>query len=131
MNLNKNAPEGAGYEIEWALLCDRVTENEDGTLRLDGVAHRLRKAFGFRQRKTFVIKILGGFAGDAIDDRSRGYFGELKLLITPPSKLASHTSLEGTAMEWSQNIMHESVVTTDQIYGRLIDDDVQDIISSL
>lgn len=31
----------------------------------------------------------------------------------------------------SQNIMHESVVTTDQIYGRLINDDVQDIISSL
>lgn len=31
----------------------------------------------------------------------------------------------------SQNIMHESVVTTDQIYGRLIDDDVQQIISGL
>jgi hypothetical protein len=31
----------------------------------------------------------------------------------------------------SQNIMHESVVTTDQIYGRLIDDDVQAIISGL
>jgi len=31
----------------------------------------------------------------------------------------------------SQNIMHESVVTTDQIYGRLINDDVQDIIASL
>lgn len=31
----------------------------------------------------------------------------------------------------SQNIMHESVVTTDQIYGRLIDDDVRDIISAL
>ena len=31
----------------------------------------------------------------------------------------------------SQNIMHESVVTTDQIYGRLIDDDVQQIISKL
>lgn len=31
----------------------------------------------------------------------------------------------------SQNIMHASVVTTDQIYGRLINDDVQEIISSL
>jgi len=31
----------------------------------------------------------------------------------------------------SQNIMHESVVTTDQIYGKLITDDVRDIISSL
>jgi integrase len=31
----------------------------------------------------------------------------------------------------SQNIMHKSVVTTDQIYGRLINDDVQDIITSL
>jgi integrase len=31
----------------------------------------------------------------------------------------------------SQNIMHSSLVTTDQIYGRLIYDDVQDIISSL
>jgi integrase len=31
----------------------------------------------------------------------------------------------------SQNIMHKSLVTTDQIYGRLINDDVQDIISSL
>lgn len=31
----------------------------------------------------------------------------------------------------SQNIMHKSVVTTDQTYGRLINDDVQEIISSL
>ena len=31
----------------------------------------------------------------------------------------------------SQNIMHKSVVTTDQIYGRLIHDDVQEIIASL
>ena len=31
----------------------------------------------------------------------------------------------------SQNIMHSSLVTTDQIYGRLLNDDVQDIISSL
>lgn len=31
----------------------------------------------------------------------------------------------------SQNIMHKSLVTTDQIYGKLINDDVQDIISSL
>lgn len=31
----------------------------------------------------------------------------------------------------SQNIMHKSLVTTDQIYGRLINDDVHDIISSL
>jgi integrase len=31
----------------------------------------------------------------------------------------------------SQNIMHTSVVTTDQIYGRLINDDVQEIITSL
>lgn len=31
----------------------------------------------------------------------------------------------------SQNIMHSSLVTTDQIYGRLINDDVQEIISSL
>jgi integrase len=31
----------------------------------------------------------------------------------------------------SQNIMHESVVTTDQIYGRLINDDVQEIIAGL
>lgn len=31
----------------------------------------------------------------------------------------------------SQNIMHASIVTTDQIYGRLVNDDVQDIISSL
>lgn len=31
----------------------------------------------------------------------------------------------------SQNIMHESVITTDQIDGRLINDDVQEIISSL
>lgn len=31
----------------------------------------------------------------------------------------------------SQNIMHSSVVITDQIYGNLINDDVQEIISSL
>ncbi|MDL1909684.1 site-specific integrase [Chloroflexi bacterium CFX6] len=31
----------------------------------------------------------------------------------------------------SQNIMHASLVTTDQIYGKLINDDVQEIISSL
>ncbi len=31
----------------------------------------------------------------------------------------------------SQNIMHESVVTTDQTYGRLIDNDVQQIIIGL
>jgi len=31
----------------------------------------------------------------------------------------------------SQNIMHKSLVTTDQIYGKLINDDVQDIISAL
>jgi site-specific recombinase XerD len=31
----------------------------------------------------------------------------------------------------SQNLMHESLVTTDQIYGRLINDDVQEIILHL
>ena len=31
----------------------------------------------------------------------------------------------------SQNIMHASIVTTDQIYGRLVNDDVQDIIASI
>ena len=31
----------------------------------------------------------------------------------------------------SQNIMHKSLVTTDQIYGKLINDDVQEIISNL
>lgn len=31
----------------------------------------------------------------------------------------------------SQNIMHESVVTTDQIYGRLINNDVQELITAL
>lgn len=31
----------------------------------------------------------------------------------------------------SQNSMHASIVTTDQIYGKLVNDDVQDIISSL
>lgn len=31
----------------------------------------------------------------------------------------------------SQNIMHSSIVTTDQIYGKLINDDVQEIISAL
>lgn len=31
----------------------------------------------------------------------------------------------------SQNLMHESVVTTDQIYGKLLNDDVQQIITSL
>ena len=31
----------------------------------------------------------------------------------------------------SQNIMHKSLVTTDQIYGNLVNDDVQKIILSL
>lgn len=31
----------------------------------------------------------------------------------------------------SQNIMHASLVTTDQIYGNLVNDDVQEIIQSL
>lgn len=31
----------------------------------------------------------------------------------------------------SQNIMHSSIVTTDQIYGKLVNDDVRDIITSL
>jgi site-specific recombinase XerD len=31
----------------------------------------------------------------------------------------------------SQNIMHKSLVTTDQIYGKLLNDDVQEIIASL
>lgn len=31
----------------------------------------------------------------------------------------------------SQNIMHKSLVTTDQIYGNLVNDDVQDIIAAL
>ena len=31
----------------------------------------------------------------------------------------------------SQNSMHASIVTTDQIYGKLVNDDVLDIISSL
>jgi integrase len=31
----------------------------------------------------------------------------------------------------SQNIMHASVVITDQVYGKMITDDVRDIIGSL
>ena len=31
----------------------------------------------------------------------------------------------------SQNIMHASLVTTDSIYGRLVQDDVREIIANL
>lgn len=55
--LNKKAPEGAGYEIEYALLCDWSTENDVNGLDFIGVSDRFHMLKDEPVRKCLIIKM--------------------------------------------------------------------------
>ena len=77
--LNKKAPEGAGYEIEWALLCDRVTENDVDGLDFFGVCHRFHMLKNQPARKCLVIKMRG--VGVDVQRGSILHVGDLSITI--------------------------------------------------
>lgn len=94
-----------GSLIEFALICERVTHNENGSLNLHGVANNLEIILGEPKRVAFVIKILG--AADA-DDRRAIPFGELRVILTGPKPafetIAAQQPPKTYPVKWVKNI---------------------------